>query len=174
LPALAWLPARLAQPRASAYYATLALLLAVLLLFAAVVRSRMGLAFAALREEEERASALGLRPLGWKLLAFALSGAFTGLGGGLYAHMVRVVEPDLVFNRYYSILPLVMAMVGGLHSVVGPAAAAVGLYLLSELVLHPLAPALHQAGYALALILVILYWPGGLVAVLARRRRAHP
>ncbi len=174
LPIASWLPARLSRPRAASYYAALAMLLAVLALFVLIVRSRTGLAFSAIREEEERASLLGLRPLGWKLLAFALSGGFTGLAAGLYVHMVRVVEPDLVFNRYYSILPLVMAMVGGLHGVLGPATAAIGLYLLSELVLHPLAPALHQAGYALALILVVLCWPGGLTGLISGSRRAHP
>ncbi len=177
LPALSpvpWLPAALTRDRAGAYYAALALLLAVLAVFLLILRSRVGLAFAAVREEEERASLLGLRPLGWKLLAFALSGGFTGAAGALYVHTVRVVEPDLVFNRYYSILPLVMAMFGGLHTWLGPAAAAVGLYLLSELVLHPVAPALHQVGYALALVLVILYWPGGLGGLFSGRRRARP
>ncbi len=174
LPVMAWLPAPVTRGRAAGYYAALAILLAVLVVFALVLRSRVGLAWAAVREEEERASVLGLRPLPWKLLAFALSGAFTGLGGALYAHVVRVVEPDLVFNRYYSILPLVMATFGGLHTLLGPAAAAVGLFLLSELVLHPIDPALNQLGYALALILGVLYWPGGLMGLLGRRRRVHP
>jgi branched-chain amino acid transport system permease protein len=174
LPEIARLPVALTRGRAGAYYMALAHLLAVLALFAFILRSRVGLAFAAVREEEERASLLGLRPLGWKLLAFGLSGGFTGAAGALYVFTVRVVEPDLVFNRYYSILPLVMAMFGGLHTWLGPAAAAIGLYLLSELVLHPVAPALHQVGYALALIVVILYWPGGLAGLFSRKRRARP
>ena len=174
LPAMSWLPAGIGRGRAAEYYTALAILLLALAIMALILHSRVGLAFAAIREEEERASLLGLRPLGWKLLAFALSGAVTGLAGALYAHTVRVVAPDLVFNRYYSILPLVMATFGGLHTVLGPAMAAVGLYLLSELVLHPIAPSLHQAGYALALIVVVLYWPGGLWGLFGRRRRAHP
>lgn len=174
LPVMSWLPAQITRGRAGGYYAALAILLAALVLFALILRSRVGLAWAAVREEEERAAVLGLRPLPWKLLAFALSGAFTGLGGALYAHIVRVVEPDLVFNSYYSILPLVMATFGGLHTILGPAAAAIGLFLLSELVLHPVDPALNQLGYALALILVVLFWPGGLMGLFGRRRRVHP
>jgi branched-chain amino acid transport system permease protein len=174
LPVISWLPPALTRGRAGAYYAALAILAGALLAFALVLRSRVGLAWAAVREEEERASLLGLHPLPWKLLAFALSGLVTGLGGGLYVHMVRVVEPDLVFNRYYSVLPLVMAIFGGIHTLLGPATAALALYLLSELVLHPLLPALHQAGYALALIVVVLYWPGGLAGLIRRRGRAHP
>ena len=67
-----------------------------------------------------------------------------------------------------------MATFGGLHTLLGPAAAAIALYLLSELVLHPLLPALHQVGYALALIAVILYLPGGLAGLWRGGRRAHP
>jgi branched-chain amino acid transport system permease protein len=174
LPAIPGLPLDFARGRAGAYYLSLALLVAVLVLSRAIARSRIGLALAAVREEEARASLLGLRPLGWKLLAFALSGLFAGLVGALYVHAVRVIEPDLVFNRHYSILPLVMATVGGLGGWLGPAAAAVGLYLLSEMVLHPLAPAFHQAGYAIALVLVTLYLPGGLARLWRSDRRAHP
>lgn len=174
LPVLRGWPRVLTEGRAGAYYLALALLGATLGLFALIRGSRVGLAFAAVREEEERASVLGLRPLPWTLLAFALSGLVTALCGGLYAHTVRVVEPDLVFNRHYSFLPLVMATVGGLHTLLGPAAAAIALYLVSELVLHPLLPALHQVGYALALIAVVLYLPGGLGGPRAGGSHAHP
>ncbi|MFQ5899114.1 MAG: branched-chain amino acid ABC transporter permease [Candidatus Methylomirabilia bacterium] len=169
---LPWLPVSLTQGRVGGYYLSLALLLLALAVLFAVLHSKIGLAFAAVREEEERASLLGLRPLPWKLLAFSLSAWLTALAGGLYVHTVRVVEPDLVFSRHFSILPLVMAMVGGLHTLLGPAIAAFVLYLVSELLFHPYAPALHQLPYALALVLVILYFPGGLARLLRRRRRA--
>ncbi len=169
---LRWLPLDFTRGRTGSYYLSLAFLLAVLGSFAAVLRSRVGLAFAAIREEEERASLLGLRPLPWKLLAFALSALFTALAGGLYVHTVRVVEPDLVFGPYFSILPLVMATVGGLHTLLGPVAAAFVLYLVSELIFHPYAPALHQLPYALALAGAALYLPGGLAGLFIRRRAA--
>jgi branched-chain amino acid transport system permease protein len=168
LSALSWLPVDFTRGRAGGYYLSLAVLLAVLAVFAVILHSRMGLAFAAIREEEERGELLGLSSTRYKLLAFILSAFFTGLAGGLYVHTIRVVEPDLVFGRYYSILPLVMATFGGLHTLLGPPAAALGLYLLSELGLHPYAPVLHQVPYALALIVVILYLPGGLAGLLTR------
>lgn len=166
IPPLPWLPLDFTRGRAGSYYLSLAALAVVLAVFRGTLRSRLGLAFAAIREEEERASLLGLRPLPWKVLAFALSGCFAALAGGLYAHTVRVVEPDLVFSRYFSILPLVMATFGGLGTLLGPAVAALALYLLSELGLHPYAPAFHQLPYALALIVVVLYLPGGLAGLL--------
>jgi branched-chain amino acid transport system permease protein len=151
------LPPDAMRDRTVAYYLSLTFLLLVLPVFAGVRRSRVGLAFTAIREEEERASLLGVHPLPWKVLAFALSGFFSALAGGLYVHMVHVAEPDLLFSRYFSILPLVMATLGGLGTLLGPSIAALGLYLLSELVFHPLVPAFHQLPYALALILVVLY-----------------
>ncbi len=174
LPEVGWLPLDFTRGRAGSYYLSLAVLLAVVGSFEWVLRSRVGLAFAALREEEERASLLGLRPAGWKLLAFILSALFTALAGALYVHTVRVVEPDLVFSRYFSILPLVMATFGGLHTVLGPAAGALVLYLMSELLLHPYVPALHQLPYALALIAATFYSRRGLAGFVVRRRHAAP
>ncbi len=175
LPAPAALAVDLGRGHVGGYYLSLALLAAALAAFALMKRGRLGLALAALREAPERAPLLGLRPTAWKLAAFALSALLTGVAGGLYAHTVRVVEPDLVFSRSFSITPLVLATFGGLYTVLGPAVAALLLHLLSELVLHPIAPALHQLPYALALILVILYLPGGLASLVgAPRRPTHP
>lgn len=156
-------PSLLAMPleldgRVGGYHLSLATLGAALALFAAVVRSRAGLALAALREGETRGTLLGLRPLPWKVLAFALSGVATGLAGAVYAHTLGAVEPNVVFGSFFSIAPLLMATLGG-RSLLGPAAAAVIFYLVSELVFHPLAPALHQLPYALALIAVALVLP---------------
>lgn len=168
------LPGPASSPRAAAYYLALLLLVFTLAIFTWMIGSRMGLALAAVRDDAERASLLGVNPAAWKLAAFALSGGLTGAAGGLYAHMVRVVEPDLVFSSWYSLAPLVMATLGGPRTALGPAAAAVGLYLGSELVLRPLIPALHQVGYALALIAAVLFLPGGLGGLVGRRRRAAP
>ena len=168
------LPGPADSPRAAAYGLALLLLAATLSTFGWMARSRLGLALAALRDDRERAGLLGVNPATWKLAAFALSGSLTGAAGGLYASIVGVVEPDLVFSPWYSLAPLVMATLGGPRTTLCPAAAAVGLYLASELVLHPLVPALHGSGYALALIAAVLFLPGGLGGLFSRRRRAAP
>ncbi|MBI3455544.1 MAG: branched-chain amino acid ABC transporter permease [Candidatus Rokubacteria bacterium] len=162
------LPLEFTRERAGGYYLALALLLAALAVFAGLRRTRAGLAWAAIREREQRAQLLGVAPTPYKLLAFACSGALTGVGGAFYAHTVRFVEPDLVFSRGLSILPLVMATFGGVHTLFGPPGGALFLYLVSELALQPALPRLHQLPYALALILVVLFLPRGL-AGLGRR-----
>jgi branched-chain amino acid transport system permease protein len=154
--------------RAGAYYVALALLLGVLALAAGLRRGRVGLAWAAIREREERAVQLGLAATRYKVLAFASSGAVTAVGGAVYAHAVRFIEPDLVFGRSLSLLPLVMATFGGALPLLGPACGALVLYLASELVFQPLLPRFHQLPYAVALVATVLALPRGL-AGLARR-----
>jgi branched-chain amino acid transport system permease protein len=151
--------------RVETYYAALALLGLGVVSFAALRGSRVGLAWAAIREREQRAQLLGVVPTPHKLLAFACSGALTALAVALYAHAVRFIEPDLVFGRGMSILPMVMAIFGGLHTLLGPPVGALTLYLASELLLQPTLPRLHQLPYAAALIAVILFLPGGLAGL---------
>jgi branched-chain amino acid transport system permease protein len=165
-----WLDASVAlsRGRVGGYYVALALLLAALAIAASLRRSRAGLAWAAIRECEGRAAQLGVAPTPYKVLAFVCSGAVTAAGGALYAHAVRFVEPDLVFGRSLSLLPLVMATFGGTLALLGPAGGALVLYLGSELIFQPLLPRLHQLPYALALVVAVLALPRGL-AGLGRR-----
>lgn len=164
-------PVDSAGGRAQGYYLSLLLLVTALAAVRAVERSRLGLAFAAIREREDRAQALGLAPTPVKLVAFVLSGGLTGLGGALYAHTVGSIQPDLVFGPSFSLLPLIMATFGGIRAPLGPTLGALVLYLTSQLVLHPLLPRLHQLPYALALIAVALALPRGLVGLFMTRRR---
>jgi len=164
-------PVDSAGGRAEGYYLSLLLLVTALAVGRAVERSRLGLAFAAIREREDRAQALGLAPTPVKLAAFVLSGGLTGLGGALYAHTVGSIQPDLVFGPSFSLLPLIMATFGGIRAPLGPTLGALVLHLTSQLVLHPLLPRLHQLPYALALIAVALALPKGLVGLFMTRRR---
>jgi branched-chain amino acid transport system permease protein len=158
----------LSRGRAGGYYVALALLLGVLGMAVTLRRGRAGLAWAAIRECEERAAQLGVAATPYKVLAFVCSGAITAVGGALYAHAVRFVEPDLVFGRSLSLLPLVMATFGGALSLLGPACGALLLYLGSELVFQPILPRFHQLPYALALVVSVLAFPRGLAGLVRR------
>ena len=158
----------LSRGRAGSYYVALALLLGVLAFAAALRRGRVGLAWAAIREREERAAQLGLATTRYKVLAFVCSGAVTAVGGAVYAHAVRFIEPDLVFGRSLSLLPLVMAVFGGALPLLGPACGALILYLGSELISQPLLPRFHQLPYAIALVATVLVLPQGLTGLVRR------
>ena len=116
-PDLAIGPWHLATDR-SFYY--LVVPTAILLTVAArnIIRTRVGRAFVAIRDAEIAAETIGVNLTYYKTLAFALSAFYAGIGGGLYAFVLRFIEPEL-FSLLMSIMFLAMAVVGGLGSIMG-------------------------------------------------------
>ena len=105
----------------------LALALILAFLFQRIDRSRVGHAFAAIREDEIAAAAMGVNIAYHKLLAFALSAFFAGLAGSLFAHYLSFVSPDMLSSGE-SIMMLTMVVVGGMRSIPG---AFLGAFLLT-------------------------------------------
>jgi len=173
-------PFIVAGPFKSIIFGYLAWVLALLsLLFNMhLVRSRPGRALRALASSEAGALSAGVSVGRFKLQVFALSGAYAGLAGGVYAFYVSYIAPGS-FPLLESIEFLIMATVGGLGSVWG---ALVGATLVSLVVqvlqslgtlpgMPPRAPAIFSyAVYGLALVLVMLALPTGIVPALRRRR----
>ena len=157
--------------RTPGYYLAWAFLALTLLVAHRVIRSELGLAFTAVREDEEAAAAIGINPQRVKMIAFLISAAITGAGGALYAHLTHYLEPGLAFSVSISSLPLVMALFGGLASLAGPLVGGLLLYLTDQLVFQRLFPTWHQVWYGLTLIIVVLYMPRGLMGWFLRRRR---
>jgi branched-chain amino acid transport system permease protein len=105
----------------------LALALFLAFLFRRIDDSRVGHAFAAIREDEIAAAAMGVNIAYHKLLAFALSAFFAGLAGSLFAHYLSFVSPDMLSSSE-SIAMLTMVVVGGTRSIPG---AFLGAFLLT-------------------------------------------
>ena len=143
------------------YYFLLFYALLLLLLVTFIFRSNLGLALRAIREEEVAAQALGIQLQRYRLLSLLLSGFFTGITGGFYAHLVRYIEPGLVYGLHFSAMPLVFAICGGRFTILGPALAALVLYPLDQFLFHPLLPAGHEFLYGAVIILAILFMPSG-------------
>jgi len=101
------------------YLLTLALVVPALALLRRVTFSPFGLALRALRDHPGRAEASGLAVFRQRWLAFALSGAFAGLAGGLHAFLKGTVGPDRLAIPF-SVDGLVMVLLGGLYSLTGP------------------------------------------------------
>jgi len=111
------------------YY--LLITLTVILTVAArnLIKTKVGRAFIAIRDADIAAETMGVNLMYYKTLAFAVSAFYTGLAGGLYAFVLRFIEPEL-FGLLMSILFLAMVVVGGLGSIFGAIA---GACLLSYL-----------------------------------------
>jgi branched-chain amino acid transport system permease protein len=153
--------------RTTPYYFALGLGVAALATARTVRRSRLGLGLACIREDIDAAEAIGIRS-GWlQLQALALSAAIVGTAGAIYARYLYYVEPGDVFAFNRSIGFILMALIGGIDSVWGPAVGAL-LFLGLEHALLTSAPSLHLGIYGLLLVAVVLFEPHGVVA-LARR-----
>jgi branched-chain amino acid transport system permease protein len=153
----------------------------VLLLNRNLVRSRPGRALRALATSEAGALAAGVAVGGLKLRVFALSAAYAGLAGGVYAFFLGYIAPGS-FPVLLSIQFLIMATVGGPGSIAGAAVGAVAITLLVQLLttlgtlpgmpLH--APAVFSyAVYGLVLVVVLLFLPQGVVPAVQARLAAR-
>ncbi len=121
-------------PTGTEAFIVVALLLAMALAFLSrrIEDSRVGHAFAAIREDEIAATAMGVNVAYHKLLAFALSAFFTGMAGSLFAHYLSFVSPDMLSSTE-SISMLTMVVVGGTRSIPGAFLGAFLLTLIPEL-----------------------------------------
>src|SRR5947199_9251865 len=98
----------------------LGLLAAALLITLWVENSRFGMSLLAIKQNEPAAEAAGIDTWRWKMLALMLSGAMAATAGGLYAVVLLVVTPDTVFGMLRSAHALILALFGGVRSLVRP------------------------------------------------------
>jgi branched-chain amino acid transport system permease protein len=143
------------------YYLVFAYFVILLGLVAFVFQSNMGLALQAIREEEIAAEAVGIHVNRYRLLSLLMSAFFTGVSGACYAHLVRYIEPGLVYGLHFSAVPMILAICGGRFTILGPAVAALVLYPVDQFIFHPLLPAGHEFLYGAVLILTVLFMPKG-------------
>lgn len=130
-----------------------------------LLRSRVGRAFMAIKDNEHAAASVGVPTSLYFVLAFAWSGFVVGLGGGLYAAHVRLVAPE-AFNLMALIMHFAIVMVGGLGNLAGAVIGAVILTGLPELVRSW--PGMLELFLAIPIILVLMFLPKGLVSLLSR------
>ena len=136
--------------------------------------SRFGYAMRAVREDEAAAQAAGINPVRIKLRAFALSGALTALGGGIYGAYLSFLDPHSLFFLPLSVQIALTAIIGGRGTVWGPALGATLLILAAEVFRSVFAEA-NLLIYGLLILIVILFVPRGLIGELSRyvRRRRY-
>ncbi|NDV86528.1 ATP-binding cassette domain-containing protein [Aurantimonas aggregata] len=109
----------------------LVLVAASLLFYARFSASRWGTALRALRDSEVAAGSIGLDPVRLRCVAFALSAAFAGIAGGVYAVLSGFISPES-FPFFESILFLLVVMIGGADTILGPLIGAIVVILLPE------------------------------------------
>ena len=150
------------------FYLMLGILLAATLVNWWLSASRFGYGLIAIREDEDAAAAMGINSALYKTMAFALSGAFAGLVGGVFAYWITFIDPEGVFKVIITIQMIIMAVFGGMGTIVGPLLGALVLASVSE-VLSTQLVSLAELFNGLIVILVVLFMPKGLVEVIRKR-----
>jgi branched-chain amino acid transport system permease protein len=155
------------------YLTVLAIAVAAIAVCVAVRASRFGLALAGVGADEERAQTLGVNTRRTKIAGFALSASFAGALGAAMAVRWIYIEPNSVFNPFIGFQTVLIAMVGGAHTLIGPLASSVVFSVLTEF-LRLQFPYAFLIVLGLLLIVLVLYLPGGLASAwpLARARIA--
>ncbi len=125
--------------------------------------SDVGLAMEAVREDEQTAEATGIDTLKYKLVALGMSAFFTAIAGAFYAHYIHFIMPDSAYSGYWSLMPIVAALFGGIRTVVGPVIGAFTLVCLDEFLIKSLLPRGDKLIYGLLFVLTILFFPKGIV-----------
>ncbi len=105
------------------YYLLITLTIVLLLFMRNLIKTRVGRAFIAIRDADIAAETMGVNIVFYKTLAFAISAFYAGIAGGMYAFVLKFIEPE-IFTLLMSILFLAMVVVGGLGSMMGPIAGA--------------------------------------------------
>jgi len=157
------------------YYLMLALTAGAFVLCHALLRSRMGYYWLAIRESAEAAEALGVNVFRCKMLAVVISAAMTSVAGVVFAFYYNNLFPEQIFHISRSIELILGPIIGGIGTLVGPI---VGAFLLTGLAegLRELmlqlgidVPGVKQVFYGLCLLLVVVFLPDGVWPPLARR-----
>ena len=181
------------------YFTGLILAVVTIAVNYAVEHSKLGYYFQAIREDQDAAHSLGINLTFYKSVALAISAAFTAAAGGFFAMFVKFIDPNIGFGIDVSVQIVLICIIGGIGTILGPVVGAMVLVPLSEILRNP--RGLVQVGivsadssvvrfietylsnahllvYGILVVVVILFAPDGVVGVIrhavarSRRRRA--
>jgi branched-chain amino acid transport system permease protein len=152
------------------YYALVGLTLLVVLLSYLVKTSKFGLGLMAIREDEDAAEVMGVITPGAKTWAYVLSAIVPGIVGVLFFFKNGNIEPNDAFRLHFSIEMLVMVMLGGQGTVLGPVLGAAGYQRLRGFLLtNEFFKDIQLSVAGALLLLIVLFIPAGAVGWLRRR-----
>jgi len=157
------------------YYLMLAVGAVSYVVIARLVHSRAGRAMTALRENEALATSVGVDVTRYLVLATIVSAATAGAAGAVYAHYVRIVDPD-IFLFIYTVTMVIMVVTGGKGTLAGPIVGGVIFGIVPEILRDLAGPEVQWIVYGILMILIVYFLPQGIVPAvrngLQRRREA--
>ncbi len=155
------------------YFLVAGFVAATIILFRLLEHSRVGRAWTAIREDEVAAESIGINPLKYKVMAFAIGASVSGFAGAVTASQIGVVYPN-TFSLYFSVNVLTLVIFGGMGSILG---VIVGSVLVQGIAVYLrfYPPSGYQASdlymyLGALLIMMMIYRPAGLLPSKRRRR----
>ena len=152
------------------YELSLALLVLTTLTVFWIAHSRFGFGLIAIRENEDAAASMGINTTLYKVLAFAISGIFSALAGGIHAYWITFIDPVSAFDLSLNVKMIIMAVFGGPASILGPVVGAFVLSGISE-ILSSAISSVASLFFGAVIIVAVVFMPRGLADVLRRFRK---
>jgi branched-chain amino acid transport system permease protein len=161
------------------YYIALGLAFLCIYFIHVVMKSKWGYYFVSIREDQDAAESMGINTTLYKNVSLLISSFFTGMAGAFYMNYMAFIDPHVVFSLHYiSIMAILVGIVGGVATIMGPAVGAfvmVGLQETFRSAFFGLAPAwtseAHILVFGLLVIFVILFLPNGIVGDWSKIKR---
>jgi branched-chain amino acid transport system permease protein len=144
------------------YYAIFVMTIISVIVSYKVITSKFGARLIAIREDEEGAASIGINTTKEKLFAFGLSAFLAGAIASGHIAYQNYIEPDSAFHGQWTIVPIVMVLLGGPGTVIGPIIGAIVLTLVEELLWSHFTQA-YMIIYGIIMILLVMLMPGGVI-----------
>jgi branched-chain amino acid transport system permease protein len=153
--------------KAAYYYFVLVVGLVAYVVISRLVASRIGRAMIALKDNESLASSVGIDVTRYLVLAAVVSAAVAGGAGSLYAHYLKIIDPD-IFLFVYTVTMVIMVITGGKGTLVGPIVGGIIFGFLPVIVRDFAAPAMQWILYGALMIVIVFVLPKGIVPAVER------
>ncbi len=131
-------------------------------------RTRIHFALTSIRNDEIVARSSGIDVFKYLVFIFVITSAIQGMTGGAYAHIYGFVSPEGSFSVDFTLLPIAMALLGGMHSTWGPVVGGILLGVVSEFLKLQI-PYGHLLVYGLIIVITILFFPQGILGTLGQK-----
>jgi branched-chain amino acid transport system permease protein len=150
------------------YWVAFLLAICVTIVVYLLMRSKVGLALGAIREDETSAASHGVRVLRYKMIAFALGAFFAGICGSLYGMYLFNINPDAMFRLDWTLYPVLMCVIGGSGTILGPV---IGVFFMTAVfsIADVFFVGMQPVLAGILIILVMKFMPGGLIGFIQRK-----
>jgi len=151
----------------SNYYLVLGVLVISYVIISRLVKSRIGRAMVALKENESLAVSVGIDVTRYLVLAAVISAGMAGAAGSLYAHYLKIIDPD-VFLFLYTITMVIMVVTGGKGTLAGPIVGGLIFGFIPVIARSFAAPEIQWILYGAFMILILFVLPQGIVPAIEK------